>query len=304
MNRFLSIGECMLELREERKGKFAQGFGGDSSNTAIYMARLGIESSYMTALGDDAWSDAMVAQWQNEGVDTSLVRRVPGRMPGLYFIQNQSDGERQFSYWRDRSPAREIFDHDDQRLAQSFLKYDWIYFTGVTLSLYSREGRNLLFDYLQRANDVGAWIVFDTNYRERGWPDRKEMDRAFRQAIEMADILFASYEDMVGAFGHAAETRFDMAKSVEKILKLPDASARLVWRNHDEVVAPLPVKKVVDTTAAGDSFAAAYLAARIKNKAPLLAAADGHLLANAVIQQPGAIIPRSKMPKSLLKTKK
>jgi 2-dehydro-3-deoxygluconokinase len=299
MNSVLSIGECMLQLREERKGKFAQGFGGDSLNTAIYLSRLGIKSSYLTALGDDEWSNDMLAMWQKEGIDTSLVRQVPGRMPGLYIIQNAASGERRFSYWRERSPAREIFDYDNQSLAQSFMQHEWIYFTGVTLSLYSAEGRALLFDYLQRANDAGAWIVFDTNFRERGWPDLAEKDKAFRQAIEIADILFASHEDMQGIFGRAGEAMFEIAKCVEKVLKLPDASARVVYRNHDEVAAPLPVKKVIDTTAAGDSFAAAYLAARIKNKPPLLAAADGHLLANAVIQHPGAILPRSKMPKSL-----
>ncbi len=304
MNSVLSIGECMLQMREERKGKFAQGFGGDSLNTAIYLSRLGIKSAYLTALGDDEWSDDMVLQWQKEGLDTSLVRRVPGRMPGLYIIQNQPNGERRFSYWRDRSPAREIFDQDDQHLAQSFLKHEWIYFTGVTLSLYNREARDLLFDYLQRANDAGTWIVFDTNFRERGWPDSAEKDRAFRQAIEIADILFASHEDMTGVFGRSADAMFEIAKCVEKVLKLPDASARIVFRNHDEVSAPLPVKKVIDTTAAGDSFAAAYLAARIRNKPPLVAAADGHLLANAVIQHAGAILPRSKMPKSLRVAKK
>jgi 2-dehydro-3-deoxygluconokinase len=304
MQSVLSIGECMLQMREERKGKFAQGFGGDSLNTAIYLSRLGIPSAYLTALGDDAWSDQMLSQWQKEGLDVSLVAQVPGRMPGLYIIQNQPDGERQFSYWRDRSPAREVFDREDESLAQAFLKHDWIYFTGVTLSLYSRAGRDLLFDYMQRANDAGAWIVFDTNYRAPGWPDAAEKDRAFRQAIEIADVLFASYEDMSGVFGRSADAMFDIAKCQEKILKLPDASARIVWRNHDEVAAPLPVKKVIDTTAAGDSFAAAYLAARIRKKPPLLAAADGHLLANAVIQHPGAILPRSKMPKSLrIKTK-
>jgi 2-dehydro-3-deoxygluconokinase len=154
---------------------------------------------------------------------------------------------------------------------------------------------------VQRANDAGAWIVFDTNFRVRGWPDPSEADEAFRKALHIADILFASVEDMTGVFGRSGEAIFNKATCQEKILKLPDASARLVWRNHDEVVAPLPVKKVIDTTAAGDSFAAAYLAARIATKSPLMAAAAGHQLANVVIQHPGAIIPRSKMPKALMK---
>lgn len=301
MNRVLSIGECMVQLREERKGKFAQGFGGDSLNTAVYLARLGVSTSYLTALGTDGWSEAMVGQWQKEHIDTSLVRRVDGRMPGLYIIQNEASGERHFSYWREQSPARDIFASEDQALAQAFLQFDRIYFTGVSLSLYGSAGRARLFDYLQRANDAGAWIVFDTNFRPAGWPDHKEADKAFRQAIEMADILFASHDDMKGVFGRSGDALFNIAPCGEKIMKLPDASARLVWRNHDEVVAPLPVKKVVDTTAAGDSFAAGYLAARMEGKSPLIATGIAHRLANAVIQYPGAIIPKSKMPKGLLK---
>jgi 2-dehydro-3-deoxygluconokinase len=301
MNRVLTIGECMVQLREEKRGAFRQGFGGDTLNTAIYLARLGVNTSFLSALGDDEWSSEMLALWQAEKVDTSLVKQVEGRMPGLYIIQNNADGERRFSYWRERSPAREVFDEDNLTLAQSMLQFDWLYFSGVTLSLYSPAGRARLFDYLQRANDAGAWIVFDTNFRSRGWPDMREADRVFRQAIEMADVLFASHDDMKGVFGRSAEAMFDIAKCVEKILKLPDASARLVCRHTDEVVAPLPVKKIIDTTAAGDSFAAAYLAARTRGKSPLMATAAAHQLANVVVQHAGAIIPKSKMPKSLMR---
>lgn len=292
-----SIGECMVELRDSKKGVFTRSFGGDTLNTAIYMSRLGIPSSYFTALGDDPFSSEMIAAWQAEGVDTTFTRRVAGRMPGLYMIETDASGERHFSYWRDNAPARDLFAVDNKRLAESLLRYDWIYFSGITLSLYGKEGRARMFDYLQRANDAGAWIVFDTNFRERGWPDMAEARDVFERAIDMADILFASYADMDGVFGVSGVAKFENAKCVEKILKLPDASARLVWHGKEEIVAPLPVKKIVDTTGAGDSFAAAYLAARIKKKSPLMAAADGHRLANKVIQFSGAIIPRDKMPK-------
>ncbi len=201
MNRIVSIGECMVELREGKPGVFTQGFGGDTLNTAVYLSRLGLPTSYITALGDDEWSNTMIAAWKAEGIDTSFVTRCPGRMPGLYVIQTDGAGERKFSYWRDRSPAREIFAKDDKTLAENLLRFDWIYFSGVTLSLYGPEGRLRLFDYLQRANDAGAWIVFDTNYRKVGWPDRAEADTAFRKAMSMADILFASSEDMHGVFG-------------------------------------------------------------------------------------------------------
>jgi 2-dehydro-3-deoxygluconokinase len=55
----------------------------------------------------------------------------------------------------------------------------------------------------------------------------------------------------------------------------------------------------VDTTAAGDSFNAGYLAARINGAMPRDAAAAGHRLAGAVIMAPGAVIPKDAMPPNI-----
>ena len=59
---------------------------------------------------------------------------------------------------------------------------------------------------------------------------------------------------------------------------------------------------VVDTTAAGDSFAAAYIAARLAGAEPVEAARAGHRLAGVVVCHPGAIIPRAAMPPGLIST--
>jgi 2-dehydro-3-deoxygluconokinase len=67
-------------------------------------------------------------------------------------------------------------------------------------------------------------------------------------------------------------------------------------RDMDLVVRGDPAAKVVDTTAAGDSFAAAYLATRLSGADPAIAAAAGHRLAGTVVGYPGAIIPREGMP--------
>jgi 2-dehydro-3-deoxygluconokinase len=66
---------------------------GDTLNTAVYLARLGVGADYVTALGDDSLSDEMIAGWAAEGVGTS---RWPaaGKLPGLYMIQTDDRGER------------------------------------------------------------------------------------------------------------------------------------------------------------------------------------------------------------------
>ncbi|WP_244914098.1 PfkB family carbohydrate kinase, partial [Methylobacterium frigidaeris] len=65
---------------------------------------------------------------------------------------------------------------------------------------------------------------------------------------------------------------------------------------EDVTVPAPPVDTIVDTTAAGDSFAAAYMAARLAGRSPAEAAACGHRLAGTVIGHRGAVIPRSAMP--------
>ena len=62
------------------------------------------------------------------------------------------------------------------------------------------------------------------------------------------------------------------------------------------MIRPAPVERVLDTTAAGDSFAAGYLAARLHGLGPVSAARAGHHLAGRVVGYPGALIPRSAMP--------
>src|SRR6476661_6126347 len=96
MKRVASIGECMIELKQTERGLFSRGFGGDTLNTAVYLARLGVAADYITALGDDSLSDEMVAGWAAEGVGTKPVLRLPGKLPGLYMIETDAKGERRF----------------------------------------------------------------------------------------------------------------------------------------------------------------------------------------------------------------
>lgn len=302
MRRVACIGECMIELKETADGRLARGYGGDTLNTAVYLARLGASVDYVTALGDDAWSDEMVADWQTEGVGTGLVTRLPGRLPGLYVIQTDARGERRFSYWRDNAAARLLFDlPETPAIAEALLGYDLLYLSGITLSLYNEAGRGRLLETLDRARQHGARVAFDTNFRPRGWPDRSAAQVAYRRAFDRAAIVFASTEDLDLLFGPDAEAELlAHAASAEVILKLAQPACRVMSAGADWLVEAEPVDQVVDTTAAGDSFAAGYLAARLTGAGPFAAARAGHRLAGTVVRYPGAIIPRTAMPAALI----
>jgi 2-dehydro-3-deoxygluconokinase len=291
----------MVELREMPDGRLARGYGGDTLNTAVYLARLGVDVDYVTALGDDPWSDEMIAAWAAEGVGTRQVARIAGRMPGLYIIETDARGERRFSYWRDSAPARELFDrHETADIVKQIPEYDLVYFSGVSLSLYGDAGRQCLFDTFSRARVKGRRIAFDANFRPRGWPDPVGARDAYRAAFAGADIILASTEDLDLLFASdGVDEVLAHRRAAELVLKLTTPACRVIAAGIDEEVGAEPVPDVVDTTAAGDSFAAAYMAARLAGAEPREAARDGHRLAGAVVRHPGAIIPRASMPDRL-----
>ena len=303
MTKVACIGECMVELKQAGSGLFSRGYGGDTLNTAVYLARLGAGVDYITALGDDPLSDEMIAGWAAEGVGTKRVLRLRGKLPGLYMIETDDKGERRFFHWRDSAAARSLMDlPETDAILNSLAGYDVVYLSAITLSLYGEKGRERLFTALQRARERGARFVFDTNFRARGWPDLDIARRVFRQAFEIADIVLASTEDLLPLYpGESTEALLARIPGGEVVLKLsePASILRIADVPHPIKAAPVTAP-VVDTTAAGDSFAAAYVAARLAGAGPMDAARAGHRLAGIVVCHPGAIIPSAAMPPELI----
>jgi 2-dehydro-3-deoxygluconokinase len=300
----VSIGECMIELAQAGEGLFTRGFGGDTLNTAVYLARLGIDVSYATALGDDKLSDAMLAAWQAEQIDVSQVLRVSGRVPGLYMIERDARGERSFLYWRDRAPAREFFDRADDAMLERLSRFDWLYVSGVSLSLYGDSGRARLRELLVTARRNGGRVVFDSNFRPRGWPDTVQARNAFNAILPHVDVALPTLEDEQALFGDAdadaCVARLGAAGIKEIVVKRGPSGCLVHVDGHDIECPPPKALEPVDTTAAGDSFNAGYLAARIRGMSPVDAARAGHRLAGAVIMWPGAVIAREAMPEDIL----
>src|SRR5437016_10991811 len=176
-SRVICVGEVMVELARGADNRSGLSFGGDTFNTAVYLARAGIPSGYATALGDDPYSGALMSLAAAENVNGDLIVRVPGRMPGLYLIETDEKGERKFFYWRDTSPARELFELDNWAiLAEALLSAKLVYFSGITLSLYSNTGIGRFLAALELARKQGVTVAFDGNFRPRGW--KGDMGRA------------------------------------------------------------------------------------------------------------------------------
>src|SRR5258708_2866409 len=289
MTRIACIGECMIELKQAAGGLYSRGYGGDTLNTAVYLARLGAGVDYITALGDDPLSDEMIAGWAAEGVGTGQVVRLRGKLPGIYMIQTDDKGERRFFHWRESAAARSLMDLPETAdILDSLASYDVIYLSAITLSIYSKDGRTKLIAALKRAKEQGTRIVFDTNVRARGWPDPDVARNVFHEAFAASDIVLASTEDLLPLYPYETDDqllgRIPCTEVVLKLLK-PAAIVRFEGVSHEVKAEPVTMP-IVDTTAAGDSFSAAYVAARPAGADPVEAARSGHRLSGVVIYHP------------------
>ena len=295
----VSVGEVMIELTRGPDSRYGLAFGGDTFNTAVYLARAGVDVAYATALGDDPYSDALLALASAEGVGTELIVRVPDRTAGLYLVETNAAGEHSFYYWRDHAPARELFELPQWGvIAERLLACRLIYFSGVTLSLYSNVGIGRFLALVELARKNGVKIAFDGNFRPRGWKgDVARTRTVFMEALKRVDIALPTFDDEALLWGDAspdATVERLQAFGIGEIAVKNGAKGALVLNAGTRELVPVPQIVVpIDTTAAGDSFNAGYLAARLAGEAPVGAAASAHRLAGEVIRHPGAIMPRA-----------
>ena len=298
--RIACIGECMVELSPAERGLFKQAFAGDTLNTAIYIARTAgknIDTSYITAVGTDHFSDRMIDFFQSEHINSQWVTKLSDKLPGLYTIELDQHGERSFSYWRNDSAARAVFSRglSEERLVTLAESFDLYYLSGISLAVLDGQSRARLKQVLTRARERGAKVAYDSNYRPRLWLSKADAQSVTREFLALTDIALVTFDDEQALFDdHSLSDTLSRLTSVgEVVIKQGGEGCTLVHDQKTDFVPATPVKHVIDTTSAGDSFNGGYLARRLLGDSPQAAARFAHRLAGTVIQYKGAIIPKS-----------
>jgi 2-dehydro-3-deoxygluconokinase len=293
--RIVSVGEAMVEMAPaEVAGMYRMGFAGDTLNTAWYLRRLlpaDWQVDFFTALGEDAISGRMVDFLQEAGIGVDHVARLSGRTVGLYLIELAA-GERSFAYWRGQSAAR-LLAQDAAALAAGFAGAGVVYLSGITLAILEGAGRAHLFAALAEARAAGALVVFDPNLRPRLWPDVATMCETVMAAAALSDIVLPSHEDEAAFFGDAdlEATAARYASAGAGVVVVKNGGGEMLTRLGADYArhAPEAVAEIVDTTAAGDSFNAGFLAAWLAGGDIADSVRAGARLAGQVIGQRGAL---------------
>ena len=291
----ISIGECMVELRQVAGGYLKRSFAGDAFNTAVYLKRCApeIDVSFLTATGSDALSDALIEHLRSEGLNDRLVFRVSGKRPALYMIETNPSGDRVFHYWRTGTPARQWLKLLLHAGGLDVLNSaDLVYVSGISLAILSQQDRRAAIRLL---SSLTTKLAFDPNIRTALWQSMLEARRTFEALVPFAAIVLPSRQDyqlMYGIDDPDQQIRFATQMTGGEIALTCDKDGCRLRINGDITALSVHAVQVVDTSGAGDSFNGAYLAARLRGRTPLEAAEDGLNLASQVVAQPGAIIPK------------
>jgi 2-dehydro-3-deoxygluconokinase len=291
MVKVICIGEVMAEISGP-SGAFQIGFAGDTYNTAVYLARaLGGAGQvrYLTRLGADPLSLACRAEAEAHFVDISLSGTDADAAMGIYAIATDAAGERSFTYWRKDAAARRLFT-DPQEL-EALNGADLIYFSGISLAILGPRQRADFLAKLTELRASGTRIAFDSNYRPALWGSDDTARQVMSEAWAICDIALPSVDDEMALF---ADT------SAQEVLARLSRQAFQTGALKRGALGPMGLDGVplsgaetvtaVDTTAAGDSFNAGFLAAVLAGQDVQAAMRSGHDLACKVVQQRGAIV--------------
>ena len=298
-NKLLAIGECMLELSGNIKlGSSAKlNFGGDVLNTALYYSRLGGDVSFFTALGDDNFSSQMISSWSNENIDTSTVLQVSNNVPGLYAIQTDDVGERSFYYWREQAPIKQLFSVVSQEQLISYCdQYDYLYFSGISISRWDESQLEIFIDWLKKFKNSGKnkQIIFDLNYRPKCWKSSQVCKDYLEKILKYITIVITTFDDEKLLFDdikyQQTLDRYSSFNIPVVIIKDGENPTILQKDNTIELISATKIVTPTDTTAAGDSFNAAFLAAYNMDKDIKQSIQFAQNFAAEIIQHQGAII--------------
>jgi len=295
--RVVAIGEAMVEMAPAGGGIFKQGFAGDTFNTAWHLSQLLVDQAdvgFLTRIGTDSFSDSFESELRNDGLDVSVIHRDGDRQMGLYVIELK-DAERSFHYWRKDSAARHLAD-DPEALSSALDGAGLIHVSGITLAILPEQGRRNLIDALAAARLNGAILCFDPNVRPRLWSSQEETRSAMTDLLPIVDIALPSFDDEAALWRDASPeaTRSRLLSIGVREIVVKNGAGPVAFFADGELgtLATPRAEGVVDTTGAGDSFNAGYLAARIAGVASSGAVGFAQTLSTEVIRNQGARAPK------------
>lgn len=257
MEKIWVLGDAVVDLLPDGEGKLLQCPGGAPANVAVGIARLGGKSAFIGRVGDDPFGRFMAKTLADERVDVKHMRLDPAHRTSTVVVDLDDHGERSFTFMV--RPSADLFLEPAD--LPTFSAGEWLHVCSIALS--AEPSRSATFQAMADIREAGGYVSFDPNIRQDLWPDENALRRCLEQALQSADVVKLSVEELAFLTGDA-----DVREGLNTLMERCPARLVLVTQGKEGVIAwhqgavkhyPATPVQCVDTTGAGDAFVAGLL---------------------------------------------
>lgn len=245
--------------------------GGSAANVAAFAAAL-VPARFIGCVGADTAGDLLIAELTGRGVDVRVQRR--GRT-GTIVVLVDGDGER--TMYPDRGAATQLADVSAAWLA------DAAFLHAPSYCFAAEPAATAVLTLIRDAGQAGVPVSLDASstgmISAYGLTRYLDLVAAIRPAVFFANASEARLLDV---------TRPPFTRAVTVVKHGARAATVSLPGGLPHAVPVPPAPRVIDSTGAGDAFAAGFLAALMRDAAPAEAVRAGHALARSVLFSPGA----------------
>ena len=264
MSKLYSIGELLIDFQSVGTGglkdteQFVKKAGGAPANVCAQASKLGVETCYLTKVGDDGFGEFLIDSLGRLGVDTTFIQKDKERNTSLAFVSLREDGEREFSFYRTEAADLAFVPEDFAKV--NFHKGDILEFGSVALGSASARATH---DFLiEKAKKAGALVAFDPNLRFNLWKDKEELKAIVRRYIPDADIIKMGEDELefITSLPLEKGVAFVLDSGCKALLLTRGAKGASLYLRQGHYDCPGYKVRAIDATGAGDSFFGAFLA--------------------------------------------
>ncbi|MEF1200111.1 aminoimidazole riboside kinase [Vibrio owensii] len=257
MSKIWVTGDAVVDLIPDTDSTYLKCPGGAPANVAVAISRLGGNSAFFGRVGQDPLGRFMKATLAQEQVNTDYMLLDEAQRTSTVIVDLDDSGERSFTFMVKPSADQFLIPAD----IPAFVQGEWLHVCSIALA--NEPSRSSTLKAMQDIKAAGGFVSFDPNLREEVWANPEELKPVVRQAIELADVVkFSDDELLFLTDTDSLEAGLEAIKALDNTLVLITQGAKgalVVFEGEQELIAGQAVKPV-DTTGAGDAFVGGLLA--------------------------------------------
>lgn len=257
MSKIWLTGDAVVDLIPDTESTYLKCPGGAPANVAVAISRLGGNSAFFGRVGQDPLGRFMKATLTQEQVNTDYMLLDEAQRTSTVIVDLDDSGERSFTFMVKPSADQFLVPAD----IPAFVQGEWLHVCSIALA--NEPSRSSTLKAMQDIKVAGGFVSFDPNLREEVWANPEELKPVVRQAIELADVVkFSDDELLFLTDTDSLEAGLEAIKAFDNTLVLITQGAKgalVVFEGEQELIAGQAVKPI-DTTGAGDAFVGGLLA--------------------------------------------